>query len=140
MLKLHHAIADGVGLMLMLAALADLEPNPRHRLGACRRGSADRHRWSSIADATLPTFVRHPIRRVRSAVRSIISIARLVMPNRKPLSPLMTGRSSELCLDTKALPFDTLRNAGKQAGGSLNDAFISLVLDTHRSLPRATRR
>src|SRR3954468_7163963 len=31
-LKVHHAIADGVGLMLMLAALADVEPNPRHRL------------------------------------------------------------------------------------------------------------
>ena len=31
-LKLHHSIADGVGLMLMLAALADLEPNPAVRL------------------------------------------------------------------------------------------------------------
>jgi hypothetical protein len=52
------------------------------------------------------------------------------MPNRKPMSPLMTRRSAELSLDTKAVPFATLRNAGKQAGGSLNDAFISLVLDT----------
>ncbi|MDP9465245.1 MAG: WSD1 family O-acyltransferase [Actinomycetota bacterium] len=33
-------------------------------------------------------------------------------------------------MDVKALPFDTLRCAGKQAGGSLNDAFVSLVLDT----------
>jgi hypothetical protein len=67
---------------------------------------------------------------MNSAARSVISIARLVMPTRKPLSPLMTGRSDLLCLDTKALPFETLRNAGKQAGASLNDAFISLVLDT----------
>lgn len=42
----------------------------------------------------------------------------------------MTGRSNDLCLDVKTLPFDTLRRAGKQAGGSVNDAFVSLVLDT----------
>jgi diacylglycerol O-acyltransferase len=127
-LKLHHAIADGVGLMLMLAALADLEPNPRHR--------------PALTDVVTPpapiertprhlsTFLRHPGASTRSAVRSIVSILKLVMPARKPMSPLMTGRSSDLCLDVKALPFSTLRLAGKQAGGSLNDAFIGLVLDT----------
>ncbi|MEO8266175.1 MAG: wax ester/triacylglycerol synthase domain-containing protein [Ilumatobacteraceae bacterium] len=127
-LKLHHAIADGVGLMLMLAALADLEPNPRHRL--------------ALADVvTVPApitrvprhvtnLVLHPVATVRNAVRSAVSIIKLVMPNRRPMSTLMTGRSTELCLDTKALPLDTLRCAGKQAGGSLNDAFIGLVLDT----------
>ncbi|MEY2402364.1 MAG: diacylglycerol O-acyltransferase / wax synthase [Ilumatobacteraceae bacterium] len=127
-LKLHHAIADGVGLMLMLAALADLEPNPRHR--------------PALADVVTPpapitraprhlsTFFRHPVASTRSALRSIVSILKLVMPTRKPMSNLMTGRSSDLCLDVKALPFATLRLAGKQAGGSLNDAFIALVLDT----------
>jgi WS/DGAT/MGAT family acyltransferase len=127
-LKLHHAIADGVGLMLMLAALADLEPNPRHR--------------PALADVVTPpapivrprrhvsTLLRHPIASVRSALRSAVSIVKLVMPTRKPLSPLMTSRSSELHLDVATLPFDTLRCAGKQVGGSLNDAFIALVLDT----------
>ena len=127
-LKLHHAIADGVGLMLMLAALADLEPDPRHRL--------------ALADVVqvpapivtrrrhLANLFRHPIRSVKAGVRSVISVARLVMPNRKPMSSLMTRRSAELSLDIKAVPFATLRNAGKQADGSLNDAFISLVLDT----------
>jgi diacylglycerol O-acyltransferase / wax synthase len=127
-LKLHHSIADGVGLMMMLAALADLEPNPRHR--------------ADLVDVVIPppvietaprqlsTFLRHPIKSTRSALRSGMSILKLVMPNRKPLSPLMTGRSSELYLDVKSLPFATLRHAGKQAGASLNDAFIGLVLDT----------
>ena len=127
-LKLHHAIADGVGLMLMLAALADLEPDPRHRLAL-----------ADVVQVPAPVVTRrrhaanlfrHPIRSVRAGVRSAVSIVRLVMPNRKPMSPLMTRRSAELSLDTKAVPFATLRNAGKQAGGSLNDAFISLVLDT----------
>jgi WS/DGAT/MGAT family acyltransferase len=127
-LKLHHAIADGVGLMLMLAALADLEPDPRHRLAL-----------ADVVQVPAPVVTRrrhaanlfrHPIRSARAGVRSAVSIVRLVMPNRKPMSPLMTRRSAELSLDTKAVPFATLRNAGKQAGGSLNDAFISLVLDT----------
>jgi diacylglycerol O-acyltransferase len=127
-LKLHHTIADGVGLMLMLAALADLEPNPRQRLAFADVVSIPapvertRRRFGAIA--------RHPLTALRSAVGSAVSIARLVMPNRTPLSPLMTSRSSDLCLDVKRLPFDTLRSAGKQVGGSVNDAFISLVLDT----------
>ena len=41
----------------------------------------------------------------------------------------MTGRSQELCLDTKTLPVDTLRFAAKHVGGSLNDAFVGVVLD-----------
>ena len=127
-LKLHHAIADGVGLMLMLAALADVEPNPRHRASLADVVSAPApvvktHR-------RIGEIIRHPFKSLKSAGNSLVSIARLVMPNRKPLSPLMTRRSAQLCLDTKALPFETLRNAGKQAGASLNDAFISLVLDT----------
>jgi hypothetical protein len=65
----------------------------------------------------------------RNARRSIASIARLVMPTRKPLSPVMTRRSDELCLDVATLPFSTLRNAGKAVGGSVNDSFVSLVLD-----------
>jgi diacylglycerol O-acyltransferase len=127
-LKLHHAIADGVGLMLMLAALADLEPNPRHRPAL-----------SDVVKLPTPvaraprrasTFIRHPAATTRSAVRSALSIMKLVMPARTPLSRLMTGRSSDLCLDVQSLPFATLRLAGKQTGGSLNDAFIALVLDT----------
>ena len=127
-LKLHHAIADGVGLMLMLAALADLEPNPRHRAELADVVSAPAPMVKTRRQ--IGEIVRHPFKSLKSAVRSLVSIARLVMPNRKPLSPLLTGRSALLCLDTKALPFATLRNAGKQAEASLNDAFISLVLDT----------
>jgi hypothetical protein len=41
----------------------------------------------------------------------------------------MTDRSSDLHLDVKTVPLQTLRHAGKQAGGSVNDAFVTLVLD-----------
>jgi hypothetical protein len=71
----------------------------------------------------------HPIASLRAAVQSALSVAKLVMPARKPISALMTGRSNDLCLDVASMPVDTLRAAGKQAGGSLNDAFVSVVLD-----------
>ena len=141
-LKVHHAMADGVGLMLMLAALADLEPNPQHRPAVADIVSLQSERHSRrtaggvLREATAnlvhraPTIVRHPIGSARSGARSARSIARLVMPTRTPMSPVMTGRSNELCLDVKMVPFNTLRCAGKQVDGSLNDAFISLVLDT----------
>src|SRR4029078_11978588 len=126
-LKVHHAIADGVGLMMMLAALADLEPNPRHRPALADVTPAPapqvRRRRSHRA------HVRHPLVAARNARRSIALIARLVMPTRKPLSPVMTRRSDELCLDVTTVPFSTLRNAGKAVGGSVNDSFVSLVLD-----------
>jgi diacylglycerol O-acyltransferase / wax synthase len=134
-LKVHHSIGDGVGLMLMLAALADMEPNPQHRLSQAADevsppSTRARREAGTAFRRAICALVGHPIASIRSAVRSVGSIARLVMPTRKPLSPLMTRRSNDLCLDVKALPFDTLRSAGKQAGGSINDAFISLVLDT----------
>jgi diacylglycerol O-acyltransferase / wax synthase len=127
-LKLHHAIADGVGLMLMLAAMADLEPNPRHRPALAHVVTPPNP--VTRAPKHFSTFLRHPLASIRSGLRSAVSIAKLVMPARKPLSQLMAHRSSDLCLDVASLPFDTLRYAGKQAGGSLNDAFIGLVLDT----------
>ena len=127
-LKLHHAIADGVGLMLMLAAMADLEPNPRHR--------------PALADVVTPptpvarapkhfsTFAPPPggVDPIRVPQRGLDHQAGDAEP--QTAEPVDDQRSSDLCLDTAALPFDTLRNAGKQAGGSLNDAFIGLVLDT----------
>jgi diacylglycerol O-acyltransferase / wax synthase len=134
-LKVHHAIADGVGFVLMLAALADLEPNPLHRpkppadvvsLPAARRARRSPAKMLSLAVSSL---LRRPIHSVKTALRSIASIAKLVMPASKPLSSLMSGRNNELRLDTKTVPTDTLRFAAKQAGGSLNDAFVSLVLD-----------
>jgi WS/DGAT/MGAT family acyltransferase len=126
-LKVHHAIADGVGLMMMLAALADLEPNPRHRPALA--DVAPPVTPSQKRPGSYRVHVRHPLVATRNAVRSIASIARLVMPTRKPLSPVMTRRSDELCLDVTTVPFSTLRNAGKAVGGSVNDSFVSLVLD-----------
>ena len=140
-LKVHHSIADGVGLMLMLAALADIEPNPKQRLNAADvvalpTDDARRPQQITVTRALsglgrrASKVVRHPFASAGNVASCAASIARLVMPTLRPKSRLMRARSAELCLDVKRLPLDTLRHAGKQSGGSLNDVFISLVLDT----------
>ena len=133
-LKVHHAIADGIGLMLMLAALADLEPNPPARVVTPADPPVSPSRGERTPAKVLRretrAAMRHPLASIRSAAGSAVSIARLVMPARTPLSRLMHGRSNELHLDVRTLSFDSLRAAGKQGGASINDAFVSLVLDT----------
>ena len=107
-LKVHHSIADGVGLMLMLAELADLEPNPSHRpatadvvsFAAEQRSRRPPRRAPRAVVSSVTrragTTLRRPMHASRCAMRSAASIARLVMPTRRPLSTLMVGRSGAL--------------------------------------------
>jgi WS/DGAT/MGAT family acyltransferase len=138
-LKVHHSIADGIKLMHMLSALADLEPDPAPRPAPAEvvaierraRGPSLRAVREIAHRSTRRTLsiARQPVHSVRSAV----SIAKLVMPTMTPLSSLMATRSNELRLDVRAVELEALRVAGKSVGGSLNDAFVSLVLDAvHR--------
>src|SRR5262245_60293657 len=96
-IKVHHAIADGIGLVLMLAAFTALEPNPE------RRPSDE-----PVAQLVQPRVAFHPVRRfwfklrrgtvrfatapwasTRDAVATARSALRLVWPSRTPLSPRM---------------------------------------------------
>ncbi len=126
-LKVHHAIADGAGFVLMLAALADLEANPAERL-------------SLPATPTPASSPRIPLRRRLKGVKaslksagaisaSAISIAKLVMPTRTPLSKVMAERSNRLRLDTCTVPLAALKHAAKRHQATINDAFVAVVLD-----------
>jgi WS/DGAT/MGAT family acyltransferase len=136
-IKVHHAIADGIGLVLMLAAFTDLEPNPERpiaiddviALPVAREAFSPVRRLAFKARRGTVTFARNPIASTRSSVATIGSALRLVWPSRKPLSPRMTVRSGRLILDTRTIPFRALRAAGREAGGTLNDAFVTVVVD-----------
>jgi diacylglycerol O-acyltransferase len=126
-IKVHHAIGDGVGLVLMLAAFTDLEPNPERRPDL-----------TNVLDLPVdrPAFSRwrrvlHKLRNVRlsGSWRTLRSALRLVWPSRTPLSPVMTGRSGQLVFDTRSVPLSELKDAGKAAGGTLNDVFVAVVVD-----------
>src|SRR5699024_6389133 len=113
--KVHHALTDGVGGIQLAAHVVDAEREPAH-LGpmpavptGSPQGSLD-----GLADAvafglgraarigtslasglpgSLLRTARHPVRTVGAAAATTASIARLVQPVTTTASPLMTERS-----------------------------------------------
>lgn len=135
-IKVHHAIADGIGLVLMLAAFTDLEPDPVERFpmpdaepAAARTPWSRPRRWVHRAAAAGRVVTRRPVAGAREAIATLVSMTKVVWPNRRPHSPLMRGRSTRLHLDQRAIPLRALKEAGRSAGVSLNDAFVALVAD-----------
>ena len=135
-IKAHHAIADGIGMVLMLAAFTDLEPNPTERCDVePPSAESTRSQWSSWRRTTFRIgrvtreLVRRPSSTVIAASRTLVSAIRVVIPNRTPLSSLMTERSGELCLHSRAVPLRAVKDAGRAAGVSLNDVFVGIVTD-----------
>jgi WS/DGAT/MGAT family acyltransferase len=149
-IKLHHAITDGVGGMAMAASLFDLTREPTADLGpmpapprptvldlpgrivngaqflgqgAMRRGRRLVEGGLGLAERALAD----PGATAVDAAALAQSAARLLAPANEPLSPLMHGRSLSTHMAVIAVPFRPFRAAAKEAGGTLNDAFMAAV-------------
>ena len=149
-LKLHHSLSDGVGLVRMTAALVErtadadapsgpLPPLPAGRVltQAERVVDALGHEWRRGLGRA-----RRAVRGLSGGVRDLLgspietttglgdlagSIGRMLRPVTTPLSPLMRGRSLSVRFDTLAVPIDRLKAAAKRAHGKVNDAFVAGV-------------
>jgi diacylglycerol O-acyltransferase len=153
-MKVHHAIADGLGMVQMLEHMVDLEPEPQTDDGPSVVTEASEpasvnwappaarpiaHRISSeaktgvrLGKASLRTaseMLRDPRGTVEQLRRTTGSIARVITPAATPLSPLMTERSTHARLDTMSVPFKRMKAAANSQGGSLNDAFVATTID-----------
>jgi diacylglycerol O-acyltransferase len=147
-MKVHHAITDGVGAVKIAMHLFDLErdvaldrgPVPdepeihvmnqfermrdaldherRRQLGIARRTAASLRSTASAA-------VTDAASTARSVGDTLASIGRMLAPATKPLSPLMTQRSLSVHFDTITVPLGELKAAAKKAEGRLNDAFVA---------------
>jgi WS/DGAT/MGAT family acyltransferase len=153
-LKLHHAITDGVGAVKIAMAMFELERDPvtvaemppaptaevmsqltrvvdalghetRRNLGVARRAVA------STATG-LGGAVRDPAGRARETAATLASIGRLLAPVTSPLSPLMTGRSLSVRFDTLTVPLPEAKAAARAAGATLNDAFVAATAEGFR--------
>ncbi|MFN8036351.1 MAG: wax ester/triacylglycerol synthase family O-acyltransferase [Acidimicrobiia bacterium] len=146
-MKIHHALSDGVGGMELARFLFDVEPDPAdpgpmpdapepEHLGAVDlvRDSLA-YDWSRLFDLAksglrsvaggVAHALRHPRSTVSEAVETGQAIARVVRPVNETLSPLMTERHLTWHYDILEFPVDALRRAAHEAGGSLNDAFLA---------------
>jgi WS/DGAT/MGAT family acyltransferase len=153
-MKLHHAISDGVGLVQMMGRLMETwrTPDPAREPKALPplpepvyKGIGERFldalgyerrkqvaRALGVLDALrsgLPDAVRHPLDTSRELADALASVARLLQPVSEPLSPLMRGRSLRLHLDVLAVSLADLKAAAKKASGTLNDAFVAGVAE-----------
>jgi len=152
LIKLHHAVTDGVGLVRMTASLVERsaerppdrpEPAPslleepgargafREALSALRYRAGDNlERTARVAGALgagALRALRDPLGTARDAGGAALSVARMLRPVAEPLSPLMRERSTGVHFDAFAMPLDELKRPAKTVGGTLNVAFVAAV-------------
>jgi WS/DGAT/MGAT family acyltransferase len=149
-IKLHHALTDGVGAMRLAARLVDLDPRaeapasvpavgttgrstPRPRLAAdvtmARLESAAGHLRLGGRNA-FGLFRRSlvdPVRAAEAFTTNVGHAVSLLAPASSRRSPLFTGNGPSLQMHVLDVPLDGLRAAGKLVGGTVNDAFLTAV-------------
>jgi WS/DGAT/MGAT family acyltransferase len=151
MLKLHHAISDGVGLVQMTECLiehgpddqslppvleeepeTDAEPSTWDRIGdaLARRVRTRRlglRRFGSAVWNNAGETLRNPLGSVRQLRDTLASVGRVLSPASEPMSPLMRDRSTRVHFNYLPIPFEELKRAGRTQGASVNDAFVAGV-------------
>ncbi len=122
--KLHHALTDGLGAVDLLRHLVAVSP-----------GVVERMAPRPVPEMTGPTgtaahvagMARHPGRTVRSAAGLAGSLTRLVAPSPNRMAPLWDRRSTRWRFDTVEFPLEALRAAGRIAEATVNDVFVAGV-------------
>ena len=153
-MKLHHAVSDGVGLVRMTEGMIERTrqgesaeagsqkrgrvPIPATEVGeierirragaaALRKRVDQTRRLGTALAETMVAGVREPSETARKLTDGVRSLGRLLAPVTEPMSPLMQGRSLSNRYDMVFLKLDELKRAGKAAGGTVNDAFVAGV-------------
>jgi WS/DGAT/MGAT family acyltransferase len=149
-IKIHHAITDGVGAVKIAMNLFDLERDvpldrgavpdaPEVYMMSQRERVLDalqheRRRQLGMASRSMRTAatsagaMRRDAAGVVSRARETAgSVGRMLAPATSPLSPLMTGRSLSVRFDTIVAPLEEMKAAARKVDGKLNDAFIAAV-------------
>ncbi|WP_426573255.1 wax ester/triacylglycerol synthase domain-containing protein [Aquihabitans sp. McL0605] len=145
-MKIHHAITDGVGAVQIALVLFELERDAALEempdapaaevLGQVsrfvdafqheqRRGLGIAKRLPSVAAAAASAALADPLGSAKRLSETASSVARLAAPAADPLSPIMKGRSLSMHFDTVSLSLPEAKAAAKAAGGRLNDAFLA---------------
>jgi WS/DGAT/MGAT family acyltransferase len=151
-IKVHHALTDGVGAMQLAARLVDLDPRAEAPATSPSAGTISRGRSTprprlaaDVTRARLETTAGHLRLGARNAFglfrRSLVDptgateaftanlghAASLLAPATSRRSPLFIGNGPSLQMHVLDVPLDGLRAAGKLVGGTVNDAFLTAV-------------
>jgi WS/DGAT/MGAT family acyltransferase len=159
LLKLHHSMSDGLGIMqlLELAHSKTAEPGHLDAMAATPgpgpiAGSATtslslvtdgvvEEVWNAPAGlvrgagdllGTLGRTLRDPIGSADRAVKYGLSLRRMLAPPDAERSPLLRDNGFGYRLVLHDIPLAELKAGGKAAGGSVNDAFLAGILGGFR--------
>lgn len=148
-MKLHHALTDGVGGIEIAAHVVDFRRDPSdlgpmpdapvptdHGLADLISDTADFHR-RRLTDAsgeliraaarTVAHAVAHPADAAASSVTTARALTRFVRPATRTLSPIMTDRRALRSFDRLDIPLGPLRDAAHGTGCTVNDAFLAAI-------------
>ncbi len=149
-LKLHHSISDGLGIMKLLSYLnpsagmsvplgPELTPRPAKvmsPLDALRahtvEGVLGTPQVLRKAGGTALRALSTPTESVRSSLRYTSSLKRVLSPPAAEPSPLLAGRSTNWRFAALDVDFAALRAAAKTVGASINDAYLAALLGGYR--------
>jgi WS/DGAT/MGAT family acyltransferase len=147
LLKIHHSLTDGLGLIQLLELAHSDRPEPRPHTPvvpttATPRASSAEVLAAGVRDqlTELPRQLEHfarraalaaldPARTVSEGTRFLQSLVRMTKSSDVPRSPVLSGHGGAgnrlLIVD---VPLDKLKSSAKFAGASVNDAFLAAVL------------
>jgi len=146
-MKVHHALTDGIGGIQLAAHVIDLSrrgtrrsPVPAPEPGASndlveRTGDAVAYDFGLVGSMTrevigsvpsaLAGWARRPLSIWGDVGRSVASVARFVRPVTNTLSPVMTERRLGWRYHMIDVPLPELKAAAALADGTLNDGFLA---------------
>jgi diacylglycerol O-acyltransferase len=149
LLKLHHALADGISGMLIASALFDLEPD-------APLGPAPKHMWQAevapssgdlVRDA-VEDLVLHPLEAVARAVRApghaweyvtetVAGATHIFGMGGRPPGPFDATIGPARRFATAEAPFERVHGIRAALGGTINDVVLASVAGgLHRLLVR----
>ncbi len=148
LLKVSHALTDGVGGVRLLRCFDDTS-GEEVLASLIERGEdqPEATPWDGFRKlvhaptSLLTTAIEaglHPLHTVETATAAASSTTRMLSPTGPPLSSLMTERSVDRWLGLAEVPIESLQRAAHRADGTINDAFVTIALgalsDHHRAL------
>lgn len=133
--KLHHAVTDGVGGIGLLPIFTDTQPgtDQEPELGTVDTARRPRRQprragpFSQVA-SVVRDAATDPAATLALGPRFARSTAKFLAPATEQLSPVTTARGLDRRLATLDVPLADLAGAGKAVGGTLNDAFLAAVV------------
>jgi WS/DGAT/MGAT family acyltransferase len=158
--KMHHVLSDGVGAIRISASFLDLSPdadlspqplpvdplpsspppspgwlwNTAQTVGPILSANADELRRGVAALAGgVSGLVRSPAR----ALNTARSVARQVGSNDSARSALWTKRAHDHHFEVTSLDLDRIKSAGTALGGTVNDAFVTIMASAAGAYHRA---